>query len=1109
VRLQRRLSASVATALVVAGSAVSLVGSSPVRASTQATAEQRPVRTVTLVTGDRVTVSGNGESVSAQAGPGRDGVTFEVTRAAGQVRVVPSDAGHLLAAGRLDARLFDVSGLLAAGYDRRADLPLILTGGGSPVAAVKGLAKQRDLPPVKGVAVRQPHAEAAESWRALTGGNTSVRALRSNVGKIWLDGLRRPSVDVSVPQVGAPAAWAAGYTGAGSTVAVLDTGIDDTHPDLAGQVAGRRDFTEEPEPGNDASGHGTHVASTIAGTGATSGGKYRGVAPGARLLDGKVCVTGGCADSWIIAGMTWAAAEQHAEIVNLSLGGPDDPEVVDPVEAAVQTLSEQYGTLFVVSAGNARGVTQGAISSPGTAEAALTVGAVNDEDALADFSRRGPGPGGAVKPDLTAPGVGITAARGRDATNVPGEAGDHYTTLSGTSMAAPHVAGAAAILAQRHADWPGRRLKAALMASAQPNPAYGVYDQGAGRLDVGRAVRQNVTSATGSVSFGRQAWPHTDDEVRSRTVTYHNSGPADVTLALQLTAPQGSFTLDASSVLVPAGGDADVAVTADTRVPGPDGPIGGWLTATAGDLVLRTPVAVHKEVESYDVTLKHLDRAGTTPLSFHTTLSKRDGDAFQAGWYGPDPGDTVTLRVPAGHYLLTSVVLTGQASDEDDGGGKPTPVDLPTTLLAQPDLHVNQPLTLTLDARLGQPISVTVPRSSARQLFAEVAAYTRHPQGTAGTAVLANSFATLYSTRIGPERHDDTFTSIVAGQWAQTDADGSTDDSPYLYTLFFPERGRMVTGYRRSVADRELAKVRADFALAQPGTAGTKRVRTGLPDLGVGNFGSYTRFSLPFTRIEYYNTDPGVESAGDFQEWLGEDQLSFVMESSGTRYRVGRAYRERWNRGVFGPALPPTTFLWSGAQRTGDTISLDLPRFGDGAGRPGDSASAGRSTALFRDGTKIADAGGEITVPPGDASYRLELRTDRGAPFALSTKSDIAWTFRSARPGSATPVVLPLWAFRFTPELDQYNTAPANGVHAVPVQVIAQPGADPGRLVSRTVEASFDDGATWKAVRLKGGAALVAHPAGSGFVSLRAKAADSDGNKVEQTILRAYRYGHA
>jgi subtilisin family serine protease len=1103
VRLQRRLSAGVAAALVLTGSAVTgiaLAGSAPTPAAAQATAGQDSVRTVTLVTGDRVTVSDDGATVSAQAGPGRAGVTFEVTRAGRRIRVVPSDAGPLLAAGRLDPRLFDVRGLLAAGFDRRGDLPLILTGGGgSTVAAVKGLAKQRDLPPVRGMAVRQSHGEAAESWRSLTGGDKSARVLRSNVGKIWLDGLRRPALDVSVPQVGAPAAWDAGYTGTGTTVAVLDTGIDDTHPDLAGQVVGRRNFTEDTEPGDDGSGHGTHVASTIAGTGAASGGKYKGVAPGAKLLDGKVCVIGGCAESWIIAGMTWAAADRHAKVVNLSLGGEDDPEVIDPLEAAVQTLSEQYGTLFVVASGNADGVTEGAVASPGTAEAALTVGAVNDEDAVAAFSRRGPGPGGMLKPDLTAPGVDIMAARGKDATEVPGDAGDRYTTLSGTSMATPHVAGAAAILAQQHADWPGRRLKAALMAAAEPNPAYGVYAQGAGRLAVGRAVGQSVTSVTGSVSFGMQAWPHTDDEVRSRTVTYHNSGPAEVTLALRMTTtgPPAMFTVGASSVLVPAGGDASVAVNADTRVAGPDGYLGGWLTATAGDLVLRTPVAVHKEVESYDVTLTHLDRAGATPQSFSTTLSKRDSDTFQTGWYGPDPGNTVTIRVPAGHYLLTSKVTTGQAADRS------------VTLLVQPDLTVDRPLTVNLDARLGQPIVVTVPRSSARQVFAEVAAYTGRPHGTAGTAIIGDSFATIYSARLGPDRRDDDFTSIVAGQWAQAGADGSTDDSPYFYTLFFPERGRMTTGYRRSVADRELAKVRADFALAQPGTLGSMRVRSGLSDLHVGNSGPDVQFRLPFTRIEYYNTGTGLASAGDFQEWFGEDQLSVVMESSPTEYRAGRTYHERWNRGVFTPGLPPTESFWMGARRTGDTIGLDLPDFGDGDGRSGTSASDSRSLTLFRDGVKVGDGGGEISVAPDDAPYRLELHTRRGAPFALSTKIDTAWTFRSAHVDPATPVRLALWAIRFAPPLDEYNTAPANGILSVPVVVAAQPGADPGTLTSRTVEASFDDGATWKPVRLKDGAALVPHPAGGGFVSLRAKAADSDGNTVEQTVLRAYRYGQA
>lgn len=96
------------------------------------------------------------------------------------------------------------------------------------------------------------------------------------------------------------------------------------------------------------------------------------------------------------------------------------------------------------------------------------------------------GRGLAIKPEITAPGVGIVAARtsaldpdGRD---------PFYVAKSGTSMAAPHVAGAAAILRQQHPDWSSARLKAALMASANPNPALTVFDQGAGRLDVARAT---------------------------------------------------------------------------------------------------------------------------------------------------------------------------------------------------------------------------------------------------------------------------------------------------------------------------------------------------------------------------------------------------------------------------------------------------------------------------------------------------------------------------------------------------------------------------------------------------------------------------------------------
>jgi len=183
--------------------------------------------------------------------------------------------------------------------------------------------------------------------------------------------------------------------------------------------------------------------------------------------------------------------------------------------------------------------------------------------------------------------------------------------------------------------------------------------------------------------------------------------------------------------------------------------------------------------------------------------------------------------------------------------------------------------------------------------------------------------------------------------------------------------------------------------------------------------------------------------------------------------------------------------------------------FGDGAGHTGSSVTTASGATLYRDGTKIAQTDGtrksSVDKPSGEAAYRLELHAERGAPFTLSTRNDTVWTFRSGRTDG--PVVLPLWTVRFSPDVDQCNAVRAGAVHAVPVAVTPQPDADVGTPASLAVEASFDDGATWRRVPVVDGAAKFPHPRGSGFVSLRATAADSEGNTVTQTVVRAYRYG--
>lgn len=243
-----------------------------------------------------------------------------------------------------------------------------------------------------------------------------------------LDRALQLSLHESVPQIGAPSAWVAGFDGTGVKVAVVDSGIDAGHPDLAGKVVAAKNFSAA-EGTQDAHGHGTHVASTIAGSGAASGGAYKGVAPGAELINARALdAKGWGSDSSVLAAVEWAV-EAGADVVNLSLGATDTPGI-SLLEETVNKLSDQ--ALFVIAAGN-DGPAVTTVGSPGSAERALTVGAVDGKDALAAFSSRGPVVGdGAVKPEVTAPGVDITAAK----FNSSG-----YQAMSGASMAAPHVAG--------------------------------------------------------------------------------------------------------------------------------------------------------------------------------------------------------------------------------------------------------------------------------------------------------------------------------------------------------------------------------------------------------------------------------------------------------------------------------------------------------------------------------------------------------------------------------------------------------------------------------------------------------------------------------------------
>ena len=279
---------------------------------------------------------------------------------------------------------------------------------------------------------------------------------------------------------------------------MLDTGVDTSHPDLAGQVSTTQSFVPG-ENTDDYNGHGTHVASTIAGTGAASGGTEKGVAPGADLVIGKVLGNDGFGqESWIIDGMEWAAT--HADVVSMSLGSNEPSDGTSPMDQSVDSLSDATGALFVIASGNngtgrrrqlprrrRRGADRRCRGRAGPARLLLQHGtSVRRLGAQARHRRS-------------------RRRHLRRAVALRSTATGDYATMSGTSMATPHVAGAAAILAEPHPGWTGTQLKDALMSSAKGLDGFTPYQVGTGRVDVPATLGDIV--ATGSAYSASCAWP--------------------------------------------------------------------------------------------------------------------------------------------------------------------------------------------------------------------------------------------------------------------------------------------------------------------------------------------------------------------------------------------------------------------------------------------------------------------------------------------------------------------------------------------------------------------------------------------------------------------------
>lgn len=362
-----------------------------------------------------------------------------------------------------------------------------------------------------------------------------------------------------------PDLWDLNLKGNGIKVAVLDTGVDTNHPDLAYKNIITGDFTYTYKPDT---GHGMHVASTILGDGSASDGKYQGIAPEAELYSGKVLP--GKA-SGIILALEWAS-ENQVDLINMSLGSRRPSDGKDNLSRAVNQIVDD-GIVVLCAAGNTGSKGPQNIGSPAAAQNAITVAASTGDDRIAHFSSQGPIVGDEwIKPDISAPGQDIIAGlaggisgkpdpKYEDKPSLLGELGYYYTYKSGTSMATPIMTGICALLLEsyykKHGDdFRNRKkeekipikLKNALLETTKDlfdenGERYSIYKQGKGRIQAKEAhdkfLQLPLSTEIGEAELGAEISEVTNHEImymldRLKNDTVGNRPCKDVVLVKQL-----------------------------------------------------------------------------------------------------------------------------------------------------------------------------------------------------------------------------------------------------------------------------------------------------------------------------------------------------------------------------------------------------------------------------------------------------------------------------------------------------------------------------------------------------------------------------------------------
>ena len=521
------------------------------------------------------------------------------------------------------------------------------------------------------------------------------------VARVYPSARYRTQLDRSTQQIGAPALWAPGLANAGEgiKIAIIDEGIDQRHPFFApagytmpagfpkGQAAyttakvivarafppARPTWKHAAKPFDPVhSSHGTHVAGIAAGNADTlaEGERISGVAPRAYLGNYKALTIPTDADVGLdgnspeLVAAIEAAVADGMDVINMSLG---EPEIEPSRDIVVQALAAaaRAGVVSVVSAGNDfEDFGRGSVGSPASAPEAITVGAVSTtrsgpEDVVASFSSSGPTPLSLrLKPELSAPGVSIKSA-------APGGA---WATLSGTSMAAPHVAGAAALLLQRHPTWTPAQVKSALaltgdgaFADQRKSIELSTSRAGGGVVNLPRADTPLVFASPVALSFGLVSPGATLTQQVELTDAGGGAGPWSVSIAPQSRVASVAVSVP-PSVTVP--GPLPVTVT---TARGADAEATGYVVLTRGAERRRIPYWLRSGTPALagakptalrrPGTYSSSTKGGTSRVRTYRYPERPSGHGFSAQLPGPERVFRVTLARSAANF---GVVVTSR-----------------------------------------------------------------------------------------------------------------------------------------------------------------------------------------------------------------------------------------------------------------------------------------------------------------------------------------------------------------------------------------------------------------------------------------------------------------